>query len=143
MFKFVAAAAAVFLAASAGQASAANAWQFVPMNTGGCMARLEGRPANISVSKGSDGRVLVALSRGDWNITQARPPVTLAFDGQSPVQFVGVGQGPAVMVILTDADQIARLRAAKSLDWTLPQGQYRIGVEGLSRALDGTATCGK
>jgi len=142
MFKFVAAA-AVLLAVSAGQAQAQAGWQLLPVNSGGCMARLEGRPANINVGNASEGRVLVAISRGDWNITQARPPVTLAFDGQAPVQLTGVGQGPAVMVVLSDPDQIARLRAARSLDWTLPQGQYRIQVEGISGALDKAATCGR
>jgi hypothetical protein len=46
-----------------------------------------------------------------------------------------------ILTVIKEPVLVARLRAAKTLDWTIPTGHVRSDVTGLGAALDAVRKC--
>lgn len=77
---------------------------------------------------------------GDWDHSE---PLTagLSIDGAEAVEVEALTVGPLVLVLMADAGLEARVKAARTLDWTLPWGAFHAEVEGLGAAYDAIEVC--
>lgn len=105
-----------------------------------CGAAKLGAEVNTRLLRNRGGRMVLIAARGDWDHSE---PVTagLSIDGAEAVEVEALTVGPLVLVLMADAALEARVKAARTLDWTLPWGAFHAEVEGLGAAYDAIEVC--
>ena len=81
------------------------------------------------------------VGRSDWDNAGAEIAVCVAIDGAAPVALRGSAVATLVLLLVDDADVLARLRSARMLEWSFPFGRFRTNVTGLGAALDAIRSC--
>lgn len=136
--------AAVVSLALAGEAVAQEGWTFsasnMPPPNQNCTALKTGPQVNTRLMRNGSDKMLLIAARGNWDFTD---PVAaeLSIDGAEPVFVFGLTVGPLVMVLIEDKAMEARLRAARTLDWRFPWGDFHAEVAGLGEAYDKVEIC--
>ena len=106
-----------------------------------CTARITGPDANITLVLNYVGAPVLMVGRSDWDNAGAEIAVGVAIDGAAPVALRGSAVATLVLVLVDDADVLARLRSARMLEWSFPFGRFRTNVTGLGAALDAIRSC--
>jgi hypothetical protein len=122
----------------------APAWDVGPLPEapGSCRARLAGPQVDLIMMINNDGKVVLMAGSPAWKHDKADFDSLLAVNGGAPVHLSGTSLGPLFLTLLTD-DLDTKVHAAKTLDWTLPDGQFHIVTPGMGPAIDTLRTCTK
>jgi hypothetical protein len=107
-----------------------------------CTARRNGREVDTILMVNKEGGLVLMAGRADWNAPGGEVGAALSIDGgpAEPVKVLTLTS----LAFLSPADEAARtqkLRAAKTLDWTLPKGRFHADVDGLGAAFDAARAC--
>jgi len=105
-----------------------------------CTIRTEGPEANTTILLNNDRRPVLIIGRGDWSGHMGEARATLSIDGGRPIRLEAAMLQSIVLVLIEPA-LLDRLRAAQTLDWTLPFGRFRANVAGLGTAFDALSGC--
>jgi len=149
----VAALVAAVAAAGPAVGQKTGAWNFgLPTDPPGktCGAALRGDQAgtnlvNTRLMRNKQDQMILIAARSDW---ENYDPVTakLSINGAAPVDLHAMTLGPMVLVNIEDAALEAKLKAALTLDWTMPWGGpqgsvFHADVAGLGAAYDRLDIC--
>lgn len=148
----LAAVVAAGMLAGAASAQVDGAWKLgLPTDPPGktCGAGKTGVEVNTRLMRNRADRMILIAARGDWDNDQ---PFTakLSIDGEAAMDVAAMSVGPLVLVLVEDAAVEARLRAARTLDWTMPWGSaggsaagsaFHAEVEGLGAAYEQIDIC--
>jgi hypothetical protein len=134
---------AMAVMAAPAAAQVAGGWTLgLPTDAPGqtCGAAKLGVEVNTRLLRNRGGKMVLIAARGDWDHSE---PVTagLSVDGAEAVEVEALTVGPLVLVLVADAVLEARVKAARTLDWTLPWGAFHAEVEGLGAAYDKVEVC--
>ena len=114
----------------------------LPGNPGhACTARAEGPEADTMLLLNRRNVPILAAGRADWRDLGGPAEISLSIDGEAPRRLSAYMVANLVLTELADAALVERLRAARTLDWTLPFGRFRANVSGLGTALDRIGAC--
>lgn len=102
--------------------------------TNQCSVRRNSPQVNTSLVLTKDGKLVLIAGRPDWAKWGDHIEATLAIDGDPPVPVAAAGVQNLVLLPLTDAAVTEKVRAAKSLVWHLPWGDFTAEVGGLGAA---------
>jgi len=108
--------------------------------TNDCAARRTQDAVNTTLALNNDDAVLLVAGRGDWAFPPAEHPVTLQFGNAPSLATKGFVVNNVFFTLLTDP-QVAALKAAPSVTWTLPWGTFKADIPGVSAALDAVRVC--
>jgi hypothetical protein len=140
----VAAAMLVAAPAYAQGAGAQGGWQMTvtPASDGGksCAMGKLGPEVNTRLLRNKTGQMILIAARGDWNNSDPIAP-KLSIDGAPAKRVLAQTVGPLVLVLVDQPELEAKLRPAKTLQWTMPWGVFNAQVEGLGAAYDQLADC--
>jgi hypothetical protein len=89
----------------------------------------------------NDGDLILIGGHSDWATWGGNVPLQLAINGGAPTPLTAGTAANLIMVLVKDPALLARLRAAKTLDWTIPTGHVHGEVAGLGVALDAAKAC--
>jgi hypothetical protein len=105
-----------------------------------CGAAKLGEQVNTRLLRNRDGEMILIAARREWDHSD---PFTagLSIDGAEAMEVEALTVGPLVLVQVKDAALEARVKAARTLDWTLPWGAFHAEVEGLGAAYDAIEVC--
>ena len=106
-----------------------------------CSARTEGPEANSVLILNNVRVPILMAARPDWSGLAGEAEIALSIDGAPPTRITASMAMNLVIVMLSDEALLGRLRAARTLDWALPFGDFRAHVEGLGVALDAVIAC--
>jgi hypothetical protein len=116
------------------------AWQLRSMSGVVCRAVLQGDNIDTQLLRsGEGGLVLIAGFPGQF-LPIGDTKLTLAIDDGAAADMTGQAIGGIVLVPL-DAAQAARVKAAQTLKWHFPWGDFTAAVTGLGAAFDAIAVC--
>jgi hypothetical protein len=116
-------------------------WQFRSMGGVVCRAVLRGDTIDTQLMRsGEGGLVLVAGFPGQL-LPVGDTKLTLAIDGGAASDMTGQAIGGIVLVVPLDAAQAAQIKAAQTLKWHFPWGDFTAAVTGLGAAFDAIAVC--
>jgi hypothetical protein len=108
-----------------------------------CSARTNGPEADTMLLLNRNHVPILAAGRADWQGLLGTAEIQLSIDGAAPSRLKVQMFNNLVMILVSDAPLLQRLRRARTLDWTLPFGHFRASVTGLGAALDAVASCSK
>ena len=109
-----------------------------------CNAFAEGDHINLLLAMTPNGDASILARHWDWaDWGRASIPVQISIDGAPPVSLRADPIRQQILIWLKDKALLQRLRAAKTLDWTLPTGPAHINVTGLGAAQDAVWACVK
>jgi hypothetical protein len=149
-FRYAASAAALAFAAAPALAEerpipGAGGWSFVDrlpgMDGPVCHARIDGSQVDTMLIVNNDGLPVLIAGRRDWSGMSGEADAALAVDGGAPARLHVFMVNNLVVALIEDDALRQRLRAARTLDWTLPFGRFHAEVTGLGLALDAVAAC--
>ena len=124
-----------------GPIPAAPGWTLVDSIPHGCWAERNGKDIDTKLMVTNDGGMLVLAGRADWHRSENTVTVGLAIDG-GPVESIDANMLPNLVLIGSgDGPHTDRLRAAHTLAWHFPWGDYSAQVDGLGAAFDAAAQC--
>jgi hypothetical protein len=106
-----------------------------------CTARVAGPEADVMLLLNTEQVPVLIAGRPDWHDLGGSAEIVLSIDGEPPRRLGSYTVANLVLVLLSDAPLLRRLRSARTLDWTLPFGRFRANVSGLGTALDAIAAC--
>jgi hypothetical protein len=109
-----------------------------------CQARVRGEQIDNMLSMSPNGRIVALLAaHWDWpGWGNAAVPVQLSIDGDAPIRLQADPlDDNQILIVLKETALLRRLRAARTLDWTLPTGHAHIDVTGLGVAQDAVWAC--
>lgn len=139
------------LAASPGTAEpprpipGAGTWMYVSELPGMaepvCTARTEGPEANTILLLNNMRVPILMIARPDWRDLAGSADVGMSIDGAPALRTAAHMVGNLVIVMLADEALLRRARAARTIDWAMPFGDFRANVEGLGVALDAVIAC--
>jgi hypothetical protein len=122
----------------------AGEWRLVanmPSAPGACSARVNGPEADTVMLLARDGVLVFGPAHPDWEGSGAEAKVAVAIDGGPAETVTALSLSNLVLTRVEDKGLVARLRKAKTLDWTLPNGRFHTEVAGLGAALDRITAC--
>jgi len=123
----------------------AGTWMFVSELPGitepVCTARTEGPEANTILLLNNTRVPILMTARPDWSGLEGQAEIGLSIDGAPPTRVTASMAMNLVIVSLSDETLLGRLRAARTIEWALPFGDFRANVEGLGIALDAVISC--
>lgn len=79
--------------------------------------------------------------RPDWKFDPEKVSARLSIDGAASMTLEGNALLNLVLFPVKDGALRDSLRAARTLDWRLPWGDYHAEVAGLGAALDAVRRC--
>ena len=106
-----------------------------------CEVRNAGDEVDTILILNDRGELLLIGGHRDWATWGGDAPLKLSIDGGPPLAMKASTVTNLIMTLVTDPDLVRRLRAARTLDWTLPTGHVRGDVTGLGAAMDAMAAC--
>ena len=106
-----------------------------------CEARNAGEEVDTILILNDLGELLLIGGHGDWATWGGDASLELSIDGGPPLAVKASTITNLIMTLVTDPDVVRRLRAARTLDWTLPTGHVRGDVTGLGVAMDTIKAC--
>jgi hypothetical protein len=106
-----------------------------------CTARVAGPEADVMLLLNAEQVPVLIAGRPDWHDLGGSAEIVLSIDGEPPTRLNAHMVANLVLVLLSDAPLLRRLRSARTLDWTLPFGRFRANVSGLGTALDAISAC--
>ena len=108
-----------------------------------CTARVKGEQIDNTLAMSPNGGVSLSAAHWEWpNWGRAMVPVQLSIDGDAPVSLEADPVDNQIVIFLKDKlPLLRRLRAARTLDWTLPTGRAHVDITGLSVARDAVWAC--
>jgi hypothetical protein len=106
-----------------------------------CRVRAEGPEANTTLVINGVGQPVLIVGRGDWRSPGGEAKVSLSIDGGRPAKVKASMVHSLVLVLVSDAGLLKRLRSARTIDWTFPFGHFRTDVAGFGIALDAVSAC--
>jgi hypothetical protein len=105
-----------------------------------CLARVAGVEANMDLLLNNDGVPVLIAARPEWR--SAGPiEIALTIDDKRAQKLTAQSAPPLVLVLLSDAKVVERLRQARSLTWSLPFGRVRTDMAGFDAALAAVKAC--
>ena len=105
-----------------------------------CVARAAGAEANMDLLLNNDGVPVLIAARPEWR--SAGPiEIALSIDDKRAQKVTAQSAPPLVLVLLSDAKMVERLRQARSLTWSLPFGRVRTDMAGFDAALAAVKAC--
>ncbi len=106
-----------------------------------CRAIRHGDGVNTRLMRNRQGQMVLIASWHTWDHTGYPISGTLSVDDAPPVEVTGHGIGPLFMALIAEEALSARVRAAHTLRWHLPWGEFTADVEGLGAAFDAIDVC--
>lgn len=105
-----------------------------------CVALKRGEEVNTRLMRNGRNQMILVAAKSAWN---SNDPITarLSIDGAEPVTVLGLRVGPLVMVQVDKPDMDTALKAARTLDWTMPWGSFHADVAGLGEAFAKVEAC--
>jgi hypothetical protein len=123
----------------------AGAWRLMVTMPGvperACAARIAGDQIDTVMLLNKDGDLVLIGGHNDWASWGDDAALRLSIDGGPPLAMPAKTLNNLIVTLVTDPDQLRRLRTARTLDWTLPTGHVRGKVAGLGAALDAMKAC--
>jgi len=113
----------------------------LPGAAGYCSARINGQNVDTILMPTNDNVFVLVAGRPDWAAWGGDAEIGLSIDGAPPEQLKANSLQNLVLLKIDDSGRARRLRAANTLDWTLPSGHFHAEVKGLGAALDAIAAC--
>jgi hypothetical protein len=107
----------------------------------GCSAKVRGDQIDTIILVNNDGELVLLGGHSDWSTWGGPVPLALAIDDAPPVHLTATTALNLIAIRVQDAGLLARLRAARALDWTIPTGHVRGEVTGLGAAMDAVKAC--
>jgi hypothetical protein len=105
-----------------------------------CTAAKLGPEVNTRLMRNERNQMILITARGNWNSNDPAA-VTLSIDGVETEFVMGMRVGPLMMVVIDKPAMEARLKAARTLDWNTPWGDFHADVAGLGEAYDKVEIC--
>jgi hypothetical protein len=106
-----------------------------------CSARNPGAEIDTILTLNNDGDLILIGGHRDWATWGGDAPLQLSIDGETPIKMQAQTINNLILTLVKDPGVIARLRRAKTLDWTIPTGHVRGEVTGLGLAIDAMKAC--
>lgn len=106
-----------------------------------CSARVTGDQIDTILLLNQRGDLVLMGGHGDWATWGGEVPLELSIDGSEPTRLKASTVNNLILVSVTDPALLQRLRAARTLDWSIPTGRVRGDVTGLGVALDALKQC--
>jgi hypothetical protein len=122
----------------------AGDWKLVtnlPGAPGMCSARINGREADTVMLLSREGTLVFGPAHPEWASWAGESAVTVSLDGAPADTVKAFSVTNLVLTKVDDKALLARLRKARTLDWTLPNGRFHTDVAGLGVALDRVTAC--
>ena len=127
-------------------------WRFVLSQEGAkvpCAIVREGpvltdpKAVNARVMRNNENKIVLVAARPDWDLNPDFGPtsMTLVVDGGAPVQMEAHPLGPLLLAVVQDAALTQKIRAAETVTWIVPWGEFKATVTGLGTAFDQTTLC--
>jgi hypothetical protein len=128
---------------SATSAAAADGWDVSRGLPGSdvCVASRTGGEVDAMLMLNRRGQLLLVVGRQDWHKPTGIQDVGLQVDGFAIAHVNATVFDNLVFVLIEDDALVKRLRAAKTVTWYLPWGQYQASVAGLTEAWDWVRGC--
>lgn len=105
-----------------------------------CRAVKSGEAVNVQLLRNRNDDLVLIASRSDWEHGGGALQASLSIDDGEPLAIVGYPIGP-VFLTLIGGENLERLKNAKSLNWSLPWGEYSAEVEGIEVAFSAIGVC--
>ena len=106
-----------------------------------CRAVKFGPAIDTQLLRNRAGDLILVAGHGDWSHDGDPFALTISADGAPPMRLTGYPIGPTIFVLVEDDALEKQIKAAHTLDWRLPWGQFRAEVEGLGKAFDALTVC--
>jgi hypothetical protein len=123
----------------------AGAWRLMVTMPGfpepACAARIAGNQIDTIMVLNNHGDLVLIGGHNDWATWGGDVPLQLSIDGEQSHVLTASTLNNLIVAQISDPDDVGRLRAAKTLDWTIPTGHVRGKVAGLGVALDAMEVC--
>ncbi len=113
-----------------------------PERRGSCHAYSLAPPVLIFLIRAADGTPVFGAVSQAFTVKEGQPvAATLSIDGGAPIALPARGIAPLILARIEDPALVARLRAARAVDWTFPSGRYHAEIAGWGLAFDALKTC--
>jgi hypothetical protein len=106
-----------------------------------CQARMAGDQIDTILILNDANELVLIGGHSDWATWGGDVPLQLAIDGTTPVTIKASTLNNLILALITEPALVQRLRAARTLDWTIPTGHVRAEITGLGLALDAVRKC--
>lgn len=84
-----------------------------------CGAAKLGEQVNTRLLRNRSGQMILIAARSEWDRSDTFT-TKLSIDGAEAIESEALRVGPQVLVLVTDAASEETVKAARTLDWTLP-----------------------
>jgi hypothetical protein len=106
-----------------------------------CEARIAGDQIDTIMILNDRGDLVLMGGHTDWATWGGDVSLQLSIDGARPVSITASTLNNLILALVKDPELVQRLRAAKTLEWTIPTGHVRGDVAGLGAAMDAVKAC--
>ncbi|MGH7010213.1 MAG: hypothetical protein ACREEX_05190, partial [Caulobacteraceae bacterium] len=106
-----------------------------------CAARVAGDQIDTLMLLNNAGDLVLIGGHSNWATWGGDVRLQLAIDGSPPINLTAATADNLILTLVKDPALLARLRRARTLDWTIPTGHVRGDVAGLGVALDAIKAC--
>jgi hypothetical protein len=123
-------------------AQSTHQWIHIEQVPGGtaCAARLNGNEVDTMLMLNEAGQLILVAGRVDWH-NSGPEEVGLRIDQFELAHLQASAFENLVLLPISDAAVLGRLKVAKDLYWSLSLGRYHATVDGLGRALAWVRQC--
>ena len=106
-----------------------------------CAVGRRGDTVDTQILRPRADKLLLVAGHPDWNYSGGSLKVALSIDKGLPVLVTGQPLGNVMIVMVEDVSLEAKIKAAHTIHWGLPWGQFTADVDGISEAFEQLAIC--